>query len=104
MAYIKNTTFHKQKKKQNTLFRKIKVILGKKRVIVRGTLMGFSKFNLERLMEHICPMFFFCICYINITNKNILNSRQFYFRLFCTYNKKEISNSSFLCLAFGNFI
>ena len=34
----------------------------------------------ERPMGHICPMFFSCICYMNITKKNILNSRQFYFR------------------------
>ena len=34
----------------------------------------------ERPMGHICPMFFSCICYMNITKKTILNSRQFYFR------------------------
>ena len=35
----------------------------------------------ERPMGHICPMFFSCICYMNITKKKtILNSRQFYFR------------------------
>ena len=34
----------------------------------------------ERPMGHICPMFFSFICYMNITKKNILNSRQFYFR------------------------
>ena len=34
----------------------------------------------ERPMGHICPMFFSCICYMNITKKTILNSHQFYFR------------------------
>ena len=33
----------------------------------------------ERPMGHICPMFFSCTCYINITKKNILNSRKFYY-------------------------
>ena len=33
----------------------------------------------ERPMGHICPMFFPRICYMNITKKTILNSRQFYF-------------------------
>ena len=34
----------------------------------------------ERPMGQICPMFFSCICYMNITKKTILNSRQFYLR------------------------
>ena len=28
-----------------------------------------DEFNPERPMGHICPMFFSCICYMNITNK-----------------------------------
>ena len=39
-----------------------------------------SSLTHERPMGHICPMFFSCICYINITKKPILNSRTFFFR------------------------
>ena len=46
----------------------------------RGQDAGGNKLTPERPMGHICPMFFSCICYMNITKKTILNSRQFYFR------------------------
>ena len=36
---------------------------------IQGTLF-LPCFTLERPMGHICPMFFSCICYINITKKN----------------------------------
>ena len=34
----------------------------------------------KRPVEHICPMIYFCIYYINITKNHILVSRQFFFR------------------------
>ena len=57
-----------------------------------------------RPLGHICPMFFSCICYTNITKKIFQSPANFTLSSFVHITKKKLCNSSFHCLAFGNSI